>query len=266
MASSTVLTATRQVMRTLGLTVVFGNPGSTEQPFLKEWPSDFTYVLGLHEGSVVGMADGYARAMRRPVLVNLHTAAGVGNAMGALVTAWHNKAPLVVTAGQQTREMMLLEPLLTNVDATALVRPYVKLALETARAQDAPAALVRAHAMAVQAPTGPTFLSFPMDDWDEPASLTPMARSIGTRLQATPEILRGLADALAGARNPVLVLGAGVARGSGWEDAVALAERLRCPVFTRAGIGSGQLPRRSCVVPGRASAGDRPPVREAAGL
>ncbi len=232
MASSTVLTATRQVMRTLGLTVVFGNPGSTEQPFLKEWPSDFTYVLGLHEGSVVGMADGYARAMRQPVLVNLHTAAGVGNAMGALVTAWHNKAPLVVTAGQQTREMMLLEPLLTNVDATALVRPYVKLALETARAQDAPAALVRAHAMAVQAPTGPAFVSLPMDDWDKPAGVTPMARSIGTRLQATPEILRGLADALAGARNPALVLGAGVARGSGWEDAIAIAERLRCPVFT----------------------------------
>ena len=232
MASSTVLTATRQVMREFGLTVVFGNPGSTEQPFLKEWPSDFTYILGLHEGSVVGMADGYARAMRRPVLVNLHTAAGVGNAMGALITAWHNKAPLVVTAGQQTREMMLLEPLLTNVDATALVRPYVKLALETARAQDAPAALVRAYAMAVQAPAGPAFLSFPMDDWDKPAGVMPAVRSIGSRLQATPEILLGLADALAGALNPALVLGAAVARGSGWPDAVALAERLRCPVFT----------------------------------
>ena len=231
-SSPTVLTVTRQVMRDLDLTVVFGNPGSTEQPFLKEWPSDFTYVLGLHEGSVVGMADGYARAMRQPVFVNLHTAAGVGNAMGALVTAWHNKAPLIVTAGQQTREMMLLEPLLTNVDATALVRPYVKLALETARAQDAPAALMRAYAMAVQAPTGPAFLSFPMDDWDKPAGVTPMARSIGTRLQATPESLRGLADALAGALKPALVLGAGVARGSGWADAVALAELLRCAVFT----------------------------------
>ena len=118
--SSTVLDAPRQLMRKLELTVVFGNPGSTEEPFLKDWPLDITYVLGLHEGSVVGMADGYARAMRRPVMVNLHTAAGVGNAMGALATAWHNKAPLVVTAGQQTREMLLLEPLLTNLEATTL--------------------------------------------------------------------------------------------------------------------------------------------------
>ena len=228
----TVLTATRRLMRDLGLTVVFGNPGSTEQPFLKNWPADFTYVLGLHEGSVLGMADGYARAMRRPVLVNLHTAAGVGNAMGALATAWHNKASLIVTAGQQTREMLLLEPLLTNLDATTLVRPYVKSALETARAQDAPAALMRTYAMAVQAPTGPAFLSLPMDDWDKPAGVTAMARSIGARMQAAPEILEDLADTLARARNPALVLGGGVARGSGWADAVTLAERLRCAVFT----------------------------------
>ncbi len=229
--SSTVLDATRQLMRELGLTVVFGNPGSTEEPFLENWPSDFTYVLGLHEGSVVGMADGYARAMRRPVMVNLHTAAGVGNAMGALATAWHNKAPLVVTAGQQTREMLLLEPLLTNLEATTLVRPYVKSAIETARAQDAPAALMRTHAMAMQAPTGPAFLSLPMDDWDKPAGVPVMPRSIGTRLQATPGILRDLADALVRARKPTLVLGGGVTRGSGWADAVALAERLRCAVF-----------------------------------
>ena len=256
MASSpTVLTATRQLMRDLGLTIVFGNPGSTEQPFLKDWPSDFTYILGLHEGSVVGMADGYARAMRRPVLVNLHTAAGVGNAMGALATAWHNKAPLIVTAGQQTREMMLLEPLLTNLDATSLVRPYVKYAVETARAQDAPAALMRTFATAVQEPTGPAFLSVPMDDWDKPAGMPTMPRSVGTRLQATPEILRDVADALGRARSPALVLGAGVARSSGWKAAVALAERLRCAVFTAPEAEAASFPEDHALFQG-----DLPPA------
>ena len=231
-SSPTVLDATRALMRQLDLTVVFGNPGSTEEPFLKDWPSDFTYILGLHEGSVVGMADGYARATRKPVLVNLHTAAGVGNAMSALATAWHNKAPLLLTAGQQTREMMLLEPLLTNLDATTLVRPYVKSAIETAKAQDAAPALMRTYAAAAQAPTGPAFLSWPMDDWDKLAGLTPSPRSIGTRLQATPEILRAVAEALGRATKPALVLGAGVARGEGWDNAVLLADCLQCAVFT----------------------------------
>ena len=218
-------------MRDLGLTTVFGNPGSTEQPFLKHWPADFTYVLGLQEASVVAMADGYARAMHRPALVNLHTAAGVGNAMGNIMTAWHNKAPLVITAGQQTREMLLLEPFLANTDATLLPRPYVKLALETARAEDAPAALLRAHAMAQQPPTGPVFVSFPLDDWDKPAGRPVMPRAIATRLPASEAALRPVAAALAAARNPVLVLGAGIARSQGWQEAIAFAERLGCAVL-----------------------------------
>ncbi len=230
-AGGTVRDATWTVMRSLGLTTVFGNPGSTEEPFLKEWPSDFTYVLGLHEAVAVGMADGWSRAMRRPVLVNLHTSAGVGNAMGNLMTAWHNKTPLILTAGQQTREMLLLEPLLTNLDSTVLPRPYVKFTIETARPQDAPAALLRAHAHAVQPPTGPVFVSWPMDDWDKPAGAPVPPRRVSTRLGADPEALRPVADALAGARSPVLVLGAGVARGGGWDAAVALAERLGCAVF-----------------------------------
>ena len=230
-ATRTVRDATRELMRGLGLTTVFGNPGSTEEPFLQDWPADFTYVLGLHEGAVVSMADGWARVMRRPVLVNLHTAAGVGNAMGNLATAWHNKAPLILSAGQQTREMLLLEPLLTNLDATTLPRPYVKLALETMRAEDAPGALLRAHALAAQPPTGPVFVSWPMDDWDKPAGVPVQPRSVSTRLAANPDALAPVAEALAAAANPVLVLGAGVARGEGWDAAVALAERLRCAVF-----------------------------------
>lgn len=231
-ASITVLAATRDLMRALGLTTIFGNPGSTEQPFLKHWPADFTYVLGLQEASVIAMADGWSRAMHRPVLVNLHTAAGIGNAMGNLMTAWHNKVPMIVTAGQQTREMMLHEPFLTNTDATTLPRPYVKLALETARAEDAPAALMRAHALASQPPTGPVFVSFPLDDWDKPAGQAVTPRAIATRLATSEAALRPLVEALDAARSPALVFGAGIARSRGWHAAVALAERLRCPVFS----------------------------------
>ena len=83
----TVREATHCLMRELGLTTIFGNPGSNELPFLKDFPSDFRYVLGLHEGVVLGMADGFAQATRRPAFVNLHAAAGTGNAMGAMTNA-----------------------------------------------------------------------------------------------------------------------------------------------------------------------------------
>ena len=222
---------TFRLMRELKLTTIFGNPGSTEETFLEHFPGDFTYVLGLQEASVVAMADGYAQAMNRPVLVNIHTAPGVGNAMASILGAWHNKTPLIITAGQQTREMLLLEPWLTNVEAVELPKPYVKWSYETARAEDAPAALMRAYAAARQPPSGPVFLSIPMDDWEKNADRETPARQVSSRAAPDPDQLAEAAALLSEARNPALVFGPGVDRSGGWDAAVALAEALRAPVY-----------------------------------
>ena len=228
---TTVREETYRLLRALGLTTMFGNPGSTEEPFLQDFPDDFTYVLGLQEASVVAMADGYAQATGQPALVNLHTGPGVGNAMASILTAWHNKTPLVITAGQQTREMLLLEPWLTNRGATELPRPYVKWSYETTRAEDAPGAVLRAYAAALQPPAGPVFLSLPMDDWDKPARGETPARTVSRRVAPDPDQIAPAAVRLSEAVSPALVFGAGVDRSGGWDDAVALAEKLRAPVY-----------------------------------
>ena len=199
---------------------------------LSDFPDDFRYVLGLQEASVVAMADGYAQATGKPALVNLHTAAGVGHAMTSIMTAAQNHTPLIVTAGQQTRTMLLQEPYLTNVDATALPKPWVKWSYETQRAQDAPAALLRAYLTAVQAPQGPVFLSLPMDDWEHEADPMPDARSTSTRNGPDPVRLAELAQALQAAKSPALVIGGGVDRAQAWHHAVALAEKLSPAVYS----------------------------------
>src|ERR1700738_4840500 len=138
----TVHDVTYDLLRKLGLTTVFGNPGSTEETFLKNFPDDFTYVLGLQEASVMAMADGFAQSTGRPALVNVHTAAGMGNAMGSLVAGNKGTPPLIVTAGQQPRKMVWCEPYLTNKDETLLPQPWVKWAYQPARAEDVPAAFM----------------------------------------------------------------------------------------------------------------------------
>ena len=145
----TVHDATYDLLRSLGLTTVFGNPGSTEQTFLQRFPDDFTYVLALQEASALAMADGFAQTTGKPALVNVHTAAGTGNAMGNLVAAYRANTPLIVTAGQQTREMVLCDPYLTNRDETLMPLPWVKWAYQPARAEDVPAAFMRAYAVAI---------------------------------------------------------------------------------------------------------------------
>src|SRR5580658_6043032 len=182
----TIHEATYRLLRKLGLTTIFGNPGSTEQPFLKNFPADFQYILGLQEASVVAMADGFAQATGRPALVNLHTSAGTGNGMGNIMTAYLNKTPLVITAGQQTREMVLSDPLLTNRDETVLPRPWVKWAYQPVRAQDVPGAIMRAYVTAVQPPAGPVYVSIPLDDWDQPALGEAVIRTASTRYSPDP--------------------------------------------------------------------------------
>jgi benzoylformate decarboxylase len=224
---------------------VFGNPGSTELPMLKGFPEDFTYVLGLQEAVVVGMADGYAQASGGPALVNLHTAPGVGNAMGAIFNAQANHSPLVITAGNQARSLITLQANLTNRDATRMPHPLVRWSYEPARAADVPLALARATHLATLPPRGPTFVSIPFDDWDaevdDADADAAIARRTTGRAGPDPEAVANLARRVEEAANPAMVAGPDIDASGAWEIAVALAERQRLPVFAIPAPGGGRL-------------------------
>jgi benzoylformate decarboxylase len=228
---TTVRDATFELLRAHGMTTVFGNPGSTELAFLAGLPDDFRYVLGLHEGAAVGMADGYAQVTGQPAVVNLHSAPGVATAMGALVNAAAGRVPLVIISGQQVRNLITMEGLLTNPDPVTLPRPVVKWAVEPSRPQDVPAALTRAVAIANTPPRGPVLVSVPADDWQAAVPQPPECRVVTGRQAPLPSAIRSVADRLAAATNPVLVVGAGVDAEGGWEAAVVLAERCSLPVY-----------------------------------
>src|SRR6476659_100091 len=227
------------------MTTMFGNPGSTELPMLHSYPDDFEYVLGLQEAVVVGLEDGYAQASGKPTLVNLHTAPGVGNAVGAMFNAQANKSPLVITAGQQVRAMITLQANLTNRDAIRVPDPFVKWSYEPPRAEDVPLALARAVHVSSLPPKGPSFVSIPMDDWnaevDDGAVARAIARSVSGRAMADPELIGSLADRLAKARNPAMVAGPDIDASGAWDAAVALAERQRLPVWATPAPGGGRI-------------------------
>lgn len=228
---TTVRECVHAFMRERGLTTVFGNPGSTELPYFKNWPADFDYVLGLQESAALSMADGYAQVANKPAIVNLHSAAGLGHAMGSLVTAYKNNTPLIVVAGQQARSILPYEPFLGAADPTLHVKPYVKWACEPARATDVPKAFARAFAIAASAPCGPVFLSVPVDDWDERAEPAELLSTFGAPAPGAEAVARA-AELISKARNPVIVSGPEVDRAGGLEALVALAEKLACPVWT----------------------------------
>jgi benzoylformate decarboxylase len=242
---STVREASFELLRARGMTTIFGNPGSTELPMLGPLPEDFRYVLGLHEAVAVGMADGFAQASGNVAHVNLHTAPGLGNGIGAIVAARANKAPLLVTAGQQARSLITLGASLANRDAVEVPRPHVKYSYEPPRAADVPFALAQAIHHASLPPRGPAFVSIPMDDWSEEIApvdyATQIARSVSGASLPAPAAIAVLAARLRGARSPVFVAGPDIDASGGWDAAVELAESQRLPVWASPPTGGGRI-------------------------
>jgi benzoylformate decarboxylase len=227
--------STFDVMRRLGMTRIFGNPGSTEVAFLTDLPSDLEFVLGLHEGTVVGMATGYAIGQGSPAFVNLHTAPGLGNALNAIANARDCRAPLVIVVGQQDRRQLASSPFLAGRALERLAGEYPVWTSLPVRAQDVPGAIARAYHEAVTR-RGPALVVVPMGDWEQssdPLAIGAPANVLRPRA-VDPEELEELAMLVGGARSPVLVVGAGAASDAGWESVTALAEALGSPVWQEA--------------------------------
>ena len=229
------------LLRRFGMTSIFANPGSTELPLFRHFPDDFHYVLGLQEAAVVGMADGFAQATRNAAFVNLHSAAGVGNAMGNIFTAFKNRTPMIVTAGQQARSILPFEPFLSARDAVDLPKPYVKWSIEPARAADVPQAIARAYYIAMTPPRGPVFVSIPVDDWDEPAEFVPN-RVVSRDIRPDPVILGQIGAMLDASARPALVVGGAIDRDGAWSEVIELAERFKAQVWTAPMTGRCAFP------------------------
>jgi benzoylformate decarboxylase len=252
----TVRDAIFDLMRRFGMTYVFGNPGSTELPMFRGFPRDFRYILGLQEAVVVGMADGYAQATRNASLVNLHSAVGVGNAMGNIFTAYKNRTPIVITAGQQARSILPFDPFLASAHPTELPKPYVKWAIEPARAQNIPLAFARAYFTAMTLPRGPVLVSIPADDWEQQSELV-RDRIVGTEPRPDLRVIERIASELNRSERPAIVVGAAVDCDGAWAEMLRLAELLNARVWAAPMSARCSFPEDH-----RLFAGFLPPMRE----
>ncbi len=221
------------ILRDEGVRYIFGNPGTTELPLMDALigTPDMTYILALQEASAVAMADGYAQAARRPGFLNLHTAGGLGHGMGNLINAQVSQTPLVVTAGQQDSRHTLTDPLLAG-DLVSIAEPAVKWAREVAHPDQLPILVRRAFHDASAAPSGPVFLSLPMDVMDQTSSAGVAARSL-IDLRAVANSLPELAGHLAAIPQGRLAIIAGdeIHPSRAAAEVVELAELLAAPVF-----------------------------------
>ena len=233
-----------EMLASAGVRYIFGNPGSTELPLTDAMVSEnrLEYILGLQEVPVMGIAEGYAQATRQPGVVNLHISPGLGNGLGMLYNAHRAGTPLIVTAGQQDRRLRFSEPILWG-EMVEVARPWTKWSAEVQRVEDIPAAMRRAIQTAMMPPTGPVFLSIPVDVQQQQApalDLTPPTPIDSTFRPPLAELLRAV-DVLATATNPAILAGSRVVESDAVGELVEVAEALGAPVISEAGTTHGRL-------------------------
>ena len=229
-----------EILRRSGVRHLFGNPGTTELTFLDALPdSGLEYVVALQEATAVAAADGYAQASGQVGVVNVHVAPGVANGLSILHNAARAKSPLLVTAGQQDTRFLMHEPILSG-DLVQLTEQFTKWSYEVRRADEAPAALRRALKLALTPPTGPVFLSLPMDlmaeTVDDSGDAAPV---LAARTRPEAAALHRAVDILGAAKAPLVIAGDGVARAGAVAELVRLAELIGArvhgePIFRRA--------------------------------
>ncbi|TBW40691.1 thiamine pyrophosphate-binding protein [Siculibacillus lacustris] len=222
-----------EILKSEGVDYIFGNPGTTELPLmdaLLETP-EIAYVLALQEASAVAMADGYAQAARKPGFLNLHTAGGLGHGLGNLLNASVSQTPLVVTAGQQDSRHTITDPLLFG-DLVQIARPAVKWAQEVVHAAQLPVLIRRAFNDATAAPSGPVFLSLPMDVMEEMSTVAIDEPSFVDRraVAGSLDVLAARLAAIPPGR-VLIIAGDEVRASDAAAEVAAVAELLGAPVY-----------------------------------
>jgi len=225
-----------EILRDRGVRYVFGLGGSEEVGFLDALVDrvDLHYALALHEGTVMAMADGYARISGHTAVVNLHSIAGAGYALGPMVNAFKDHTPVVITVGRQSTGMRGSHAFLEAPNLHLLARDYSRWTWDVLRADSIPETLHRAFTLARLPPSGPVFLTFSKDLWETPVATARLAPDDGPAVRFVPDsaAIGALADALLSARAPLIVAGRELARHGGTAELVTIAEALGAPVMS----------------------------------
>jgi benzoylformate decarboxylase len=223
-----------EILKSEGVEHMFGNPGTTELPLMDGLAREprIRYILALQEAVAIAMADGYAQSGGRLAVVNVHTSPGLGNAMGMLYDSKEAGTPILLTAGQHDQQMNLTEPILWS-DLPPVARPYVKWSHEIGRLGDLPRAVRRAAKTALAHPTGPVFISLPVDVLNAEGDVDLLEPTrVGPRIRGDRDAIEAAALLLAAARRPVLISGDAVAHGDALAEMAEIAELLGAPVYT----------------------------------
>jgi benzoylformate decarboxylase len=219
---------------------MFGNPGTVEQGFLDallDYPQ-MKYILTLQESVALMMGDSYARATRKPTLVQIHSTPGLGNTIGAIYQAMRGHAPLVIIGGDAGLKYMPMQAQMYG-DLVAFAEPVTKWSTMVLDSNSLLRTLRRAIKIAATPPMGPVYICLPADILDMPTVEEVVPTSIPSTFTVPDEaFIKDAATLLANAQKPMIFMGDGVAYSCATAELTRVAEMLGAEIW---GVDAGEL-------------------------
>ena len=239
-------------LRALGVPFISLTPGSSYRGLHDSLvnhlgDSDPQMVMCLHEEHAVAVAHGYAKATGRPLLVALHANVGLMHAVMAIYNAWADRVPMLIIGANGPWDAAQRRPwidwLHTTGDPGALIRQFVRWDDQPASLEASLHSLMRAWQLTTTAPYAPTYVSLDVAMQERPlgdpvALLDPSRHAAPEPAVPSPASVTEIAEALAAAASPLLLVGRVSRDPEAWADRVALAHALSARVGTDLKIGS----------------------------
>ncbi len=227
-----------QMLRAEGVRYIFGNPGTSEAPFigiLHEYP-DLEYLMVVQEGVAIGMAEGYARASGEVGFVSLHIDNGSANGFSLMIDQYRTGSPVVITAGNKDIRHLAGG----RSDLADMAAPFAKWSAEVSHPEQVPSVMRRAFQEAKTPPTGPVFVALSGNAMDDLADIA-IEPSNAIHGEPRPEssAVESAAEALANAANPLMIVGDRVHASGATQAAASLADTIGARAFSHVG---GQMP------------------------
>ena len=232
-----------EALKAEGVGHVFGLIGSaTMEMFDALYDADTVSFIGVHdERTGTHMADGYARATGRAgVILAGQNGPGATNLVTGLAQAKAAFSPVVSIAGALSSGHVYRDAF-QEVDQQALFAPITKKTWTVTQTERVPEMFREAFRTAMSPRRGPVQINLPRDVLSAQAEFDDFQKPEHYRAHDVPaaaaDRISQAAQLLKGASRPVIVTGGGIKNTGGHAQALALAERLNCPIVTAPGHG-----------------------------
>jgi acetolactate synthase-1/2/3 large subunit len=214
-----------------GAELCFGVPGESYLAVLDALhDAPLRMIVTRHEGGAANMAEAYGKLTGRPGICLVTRGPGATHASNGVHTAMQDSTPMILLVGQVARETIGREAF-QELDYRAVFGSMAKWATQIDRAERVPEIMARAFAVAMSGRPGPVVIALPEDMLTSQVDVPDAAPHRPTPGPPPSEAeLARLAELLAGAQRPAIVVGEGGWTAQTGADVAAFAEAQRIPV------------------------------------